>query len=141
MGKGVDLLDRMDPAGNRGKALIGLLRRAAIFFIDQDHVRLNSGSAEREEARQAGKSERIGTRLGYRAGYYRRMLITRVGQIERRVPPDRQGRFRTDVFERCQRSGKALVAALLERCVQGVSRRKSKRSRKSAVGTNSARRP
>ena len=42
--------------------------------------------AEREEALQAGKSERTATRLGYRAGDYSRMLVTRVGPIERRVP-------------------------------------------------------
>jgi putative transposase len=82
--------------------------------------------AEMEEALQAGKSERTGTRLGYRAGYYSRMLVTRVGQIELRVPQDRQGRFRTDVFERYQRSEKALVAAMLEMYVQGVSTRKVK---------------
>jgi putative transposase len=79
--------------------------------------------AEMEEALQAGKSERTEARLGYRAGYYNRMLMTRVGQIELRVPQDRQGRFRTDVFERYQRSEKALVAAMLEMYVQGVSTR------------------
>jgi putative transposase len=31
-----------------------------------------------------------------------------VGKIELRVPQDRQGRFRTEVFERYQRSEKAL---------------------------------
>ena len=82
--------------------------------------------AEREEALQAGKSERTGTRLGYRAGYYHRRLITRVGPIELRVPQDRQGRFRTEVFERYQRSEKALVAAMLEMYGQGVSTRKVK---------------
>ena len=39
---------------------------------------------------------------------------------------DRQGRFRTEVFERHQRSEKALVAALAEMYVQGVSTRKVK---------------
>jgi putative transposase len=82
--------------------------------------------AEMEEALQAGKSERTEARLGYRAGYYNRMLMTRVGPIELRVPQDRQGRFRTDVFERYQRSEKALVAAMLEMYVQGVSTRKVK---------------
>jgi putative transposase len=82
--------------------------------------------AEMEEVLQAGKSERTETRLGYRSGYYHRMLITRVGNIELRVPQDRQGRFRTEVFERYQRSEKALVAALLEMYVQGVSTRKVK---------------
>src|SRR5438309_11512728 len=79
-----------------------------------------------DEALQASKGERTAGRLGYRAGYYSRMLVTRVGHIELRVPQDRQGRFRTDVFERYQRSEKALVAAMLEMYVQGVSTRKVK---------------
>src|SRR6201994_3487678 len=54
------------------------------------------------------------------------MLVTRVGHIELRVPQDRQGRFRTEVFERYQRSEKALVAAMLEMYIQGVSTRKVK---------------
>ena len=70
--------------------------------------------AEMDEALQASKSERTANRLGYRAGYYNRTLVTRVGHIELRVPQDRQGRFRTEVFERYQRSEKALVAAMLE---------------------------
>jgi len=82
--------------------------------------------AEMEEALQAGKGERSEQRLGYRSGYYNRTLVTRVGKIELRVPQDRQGRFRTEVFERYQRSEKALVAAMLEMYVQGVSTRKVK---------------
>lgn len=82
--------------------------------------------AEMDEALQASKGERTPGRLGYRAGYYNRMLMTRVGHIELRVPQDRQGRFRTEVFERYQRSEKALVAAMLEMYVQGVSTRKVK---------------
>ena len=49
-----------------------------------------------------------------------------MGKLELRVPQDRQGRFRTEVFERYQRSEKALVAALAEMYVQGVSTRKVK---------------
>jgi putative transposase len=82
--------------------------------------------AEMDEALQAGKGERSEQRLGYRSGYYGRTLVRRVGKIELRVPQDRQGRFRTEVFERYQRSEKALVAAMLEMYVQGVSRRKVK---------------
>jgi putative transposase len=82
--------------------------------------------AEMEETLQAGKGERSEQRLGYRSGYYNRTLVTRVGKIELRVPQDRQGRFRTEVFERYQRSEKALVAAMLEMYVQGVSTRKVK---------------
>jgi len=40
------------------------------------------------------------------------------------VPQDRNGQFRTELFERYQRSEKALVAALAEMYVQGVSTRK-----------------
>jgi putative transposase len=82
--------------------------------------------AEMDEALAAQKGERTADRLGYRSGYYPRTLITRVGKIELRVPQDRQGRFRTEVFERYQRSEKALVAALAEMYVQGVSTRKVK---------------
>ena len=82
--------------------------------------------AEMDETVGAGKSERTATRVGYRSGYYGRTLVTRVGKLELRVPQDRQGRFRTEIFERYQRSEKALVSALSEMYVQGVSTRKVK---------------
>lgn len=81
---------------------------------------------EMEETLQAGKGERTPQRLGYRAGYYRRLLVTRVGKLELRVPQDREGRFSTRLFERYQRSERALVQALAEMYVQGVSTRKVK---------------
>ena len=40
------------------------------------------------------------------------------------VPQDREGRFSTAIFERYQRSEKALVSSLIEMYVQGVSTRK-----------------
>jgi putative transposase len=79
---------------------------------------------EMEECLQAGKHERNPDRLGYRSGYYRRRLITRVGTMVLRVPQDRAGHFSTQVFEQYQRSEKALVAALAQMYVQGVSTRK-----------------
>lgn len=42
------------------------------------------------------------------------------------MPRDREGRFSTELFERYQRSEKALVSALAEMYVQGVSTRKVK---------------
>jgi putative transposase len=81
---------------------------------------------EMSETLGAAKGERSEGRLGHRSGYYTRSLITRVGKIELRVPQDRQGRFSTEVFERYQRSEKALVSALSEMYVQGVSTRKVK---------------
>jgi putative transposase len=82
--------------------------------------------AEMDETLGAGKGERTPQRQGYRSGYYGRTLVTRVGKLELRIPQDRQGRFRTEVFEQYQRSEKALVGALTEMYVQGVSTRKVK---------------
>ena len=82
--------------------------------------------AEMNEALGAQKGERTEGRMGYRSGYYVRNLVTRVGRLELRVPQDRQGRFSTQIFERYQRSERALVAALGEMYVQGVSTRKVK---------------
>jgi len=79
---------------------------------------------EMEECLQAGKHERSEQRLGYRSGYYRRRLITRVGTLWLRVPQDRGGQFSTQVFEQYQRSEKALVASLAQMYVAGVSTRK-----------------
>src|SRR5579885_840693 len=105
----------------------GLLAR------DEDFVRaaveaLVEAALESEmtEAIGAEKGERTETRLSYRSGYYSCSLITRVGTLELRVPQDRLGRFSTELFERYQRSEKALVGTLAEMYVQGVSTRKVK---------------
>jgi len=81
---------------------------------------------EMTDALGAEKGERSPGRLGYRCGYYRRGLVTRVGKLELRIPQDRQGHFSTQIFERYQRSEKALVSALAEMYIQGVSTRKVK---------------
>ena len=78
------------------------------------------------DALGAEKGERSPGRLGYRSGYYSRGLVTRVGKLELRIPQDRQGHFSTQIFERYQRSEKALVSALAEMYIQGVSTRKVK---------------
>jgi transposase-like protein len=82
--------------------------------------------AEMDQTLGASKGERTSERLGYRSGHYGRTLITRVGKLELRVPQDRAGRFSTELFERYQRSERALVATLAEMYVQGVSTRKVK---------------
>jgi putative transposase len=78
------------------------------------------------EAIGATKGEQTETRLTYRSGDYSRSLITRVGSLELQLPQDRMGRFSTELFERYQRSEKALVGTLAEMYVQGVSTRKVK---------------
>ena len=84
---------------------------------------------EVEMTEQVGASryERSDGRVAYRSGYYRRQLLTRVGKIELRVPQDRQGHFSTELFERYQRSERALVLALVESYIAGVSTRKVKK--------------
>lgn len=105
----------------------GLLQRDEDFLRSAVEGLVHAAlEAEMTEAVGAAKSERTERRLGYRSGYYERSLVTRVGTLELRVPQDRAGRFSTELFERYQRSEKALVAALAEMYVQGVSTRKVK---------------
>jgi len=68
--------------------------------------------------------ERTEERKGYRNGYKPRTLYTRVGDIALAVPQDREGNFSTKLFERYQRSEKALTLSIIEMYVQGVSTRK-----------------
>ena len=83
----------------------------------------------------AGHYERTPTRRGYRNGYRERQLRTRVGTLTLRVPRDREGKFSTRLFERCQRSEKALILALQEAYVEGVSTRKVSRITEKLCGT------
>jgi transposase-like protein len=117
----------------RGKLRPTLEEVKALLAADRDFLRpiveavlQELLEVEMTEALGAAKGERTAARLGYRSGYYGRTLVTRVGKLELRVPQDRQGRFSTELFERYQRSEKALVAALAEMDVQGVSTRKVK---------------
>jgi len=66
-------------------------------------------------------------RRGYRNGYKPRTLKTRVGRLDLMVPKDREGRFQTELFEKYQRNEKALMLAVAEMYVQGVSTRKVKK--------------
>ena len=88
--------------------------------------------AEMTDFLGAAPSERSASRLGYRAGYYERGLITRVGKIELRVPRDRSGEFSTALFERFQRSEKALVSARW-RCTCKACPRARRRQYRGAV--------
>jgi putative transposase len=65
--------------------------------------------AEMAQAVGAEKGERVEGRLSYRSGYYPRSLVTRVGKLELRVTQDRSGRFSAEIFERYQRSDKAML--------------------------------
>jgi transposase-like protein len=73
---------------------------------------------------EAEPYERTRERRGYRHGYKPRLLKTRVGTLELLVPKDREGQFQTELFERYQRSEKALLLAILQMYWEGVSTRK-----------------
>lgn len=77
-----------------------------------------------EDFIQAGEYERTDSRNGYRNGSYTRKFHTRVGSVTLRICRDREGRFQTSLFERCQRSERALLSILTEMYVNGVSTRK-----------------
>jgi len=74
----------------------------------------------------ADPHERTEERIGYRNGYKPRILRTRVGELNLMVPKDREGNFSSRLFARYQRNEKALVLALQQMYLQGVSTRKVK---------------
>src|SRR5205807_10129087 len=111
-----DPLARMHTMTKR-QAKSGTIDVKALLAADEEFLRVLVRTALQEvleaemvEALGAEKSERTAGRQGYRSGYYGRTLITRVGKLELRVPQDRAGRFSTELFERYQRSERALVA-------------------------------
>jgi len=80
--------------------------------------------AEMTEHIGADRYQRSDNRRTHRNGYRLRQLYTRVGELTLRVPQARDGSFSTEVFRRYQRSEQALVLAMMEMVVQGVSTRK-----------------
>jgi len=80
--------------------------------------------------------ERNIDRRGYRNGYRPRHLNTRVGTLTLQVPQDRDGTFSTQLFARYQRNEKALVLALMEMYVEGVSTRKVREITEVLCGTS-----
>jgi putative transposase len=92
--------------------------------------------AEMTEHVGAAPYERTTQRTGQRNGYKPRTLRTRVGTLNLAVPQDREGTFSTRLFARYQRNEKALVLALMEMYVEGVSTRKVKDITEALCGTS-----
>lgn len=104
-------------SGNGDDPVKGLLRHTIQQVLEEELTAfLNAEPYTRTEERR-----------GYRNGYKPRTLKTRVGRLELMVPKDREGRFQTDLFEKYQRNEKALMLAVAEMYVQGVSTRKVKK--------------
>jgi transposase-like protein len=81
-------------------------------------------SAQASEQIGAQPYERSDERRAYRNGYREREMHTRVGTLLLTAPRLRNGEFSTELFQRYQRSGQALVLAMMEMVVTGVSTRK-----------------
>ena len=80
--------------------------------------------AQSTEQIGAKRYERNGERKAYRNGLRERQMTTRIGTITLEIPRHRQGHFETDLFTRYQRSEQALVLAMIEMVIKGVSTRK-----------------
>lgn len=72
----------------------------------------------------AAPHERTPERRGWRNGTRSRRFLTRVGTLTLGIPRDRAGTFQPALFRRYQRSEQALVLALAEMYLQGISTRK-----------------
>jgi putative transposase len=80
---------------------------------------------ELEQCLGAEWGESTPQRKGYRNGYYTRDLVTKTGCIEDlSVPRDREGQYRTQVFERYGRYEPEVAQALTEMFVSGTSTHK-----------------
>jgi putative transposase len=97
-------------------------------FLEQIVERVLQELLEAEMTEHVGAAlyERTAQRKGHRNGHKPRTLRTRVGTLNLLVPQDREGTFSTRLFARYQRNEKALVLALMEMYVEGVSTRKVK---------------
>ena len=83
--------------------------------------------------------ERSEQRKAYRNGLRSRTLYSRVGQLVLHVPQVRNGSFSTELFSRYQRSEQALVLAMMEMVLQGVSTRKVANVTEELCGTRFSR--
>jgi putative transposase len=103
------------------------------LFKDPDGIRrmvevLAGAAMEREvsDHLSAGRHERTDERRGRRNGYKPRTLNTRVGRVSLAVPQVRQcdrGPYEPSLFNKFQRSERALLVACSEMYFQGVSTR------------------
>jgi putative transposase len=91
--------------------------------------------AQVTEQLKAAPYERTDERQGYRNGTVPHTLTTRVGRLILRVPRVRNGEFSTELFARYQRSEQALVLALMEMVINGVSTHKVAKITEELCGT------
>jgi transposase-like protein len=93
--------------------------RDALRFVLQELIEV-----EAAQAIGAGRYERTETRTTHRNGSRARLLSTKVGDVELRIPKLRAGSFFPALLEPRRRIDRALWAVVREACVHGVSTRK-----------------
>lgn len=109
-----EILQKLFLTGERDEAISKLLEM--IFneiLAEQSKEQLGADPYERTDSRTA-----------YRNGTRERQLNTRVGTLNLNVPRHRNGTFSTVLFERYQRSEQALLLAMMQMVIDGVSTRK-----------------
>ena len=80
--------------------------------------------AEAAEAIGADPYERTESRTNWRNGSRERLLSTKAGDVELKIPKLRRGSFFPSILERRRRIDRALFAVVMEAYVHGVSTRK-----------------
>lgn len=110
------ILDAIQGDPERDDVLKAMIRVVAQEVMQEEVSRLLG----------AQEYERTGSRRGYRNGYKPRALNSRVGRLELEVPQVRgvEEPYQPIVFERYQRSERALLVACAEMYFMGVSTRK-----------------
>jgi transposase-like protein len=91
--------------------------------------------AERSEHLRAAPYERSAERIGYANGYKDKAMKTRLGTLPLKVPQTRDSEFYPQSLERGLRSERALLLAIAEMYVQGVSTRRVKKIVEELCGT------
>jgi putative transposase len=92
----------------------GTVEETLNMLLDQEADRLTN----------ARRYERTEARRDTRAGYYHRKLLTRVGEVDLKVPKLRKLPFETAIIERYKRRESSIEEALIEMYLAGVSVRR-----------------
>jgi putative transposase len=109
----IDLLDAIRAGGD-----IDVIRKG-VELVLQALI-----DAEASEIIGAERYERTGERTNWRNGGRDRLLATKAGDVELRIPKLRRGSFFPSILEHRRRIDRALFAVVMEAYVHGVSTRK-----------------
>lgn len=108
-----NLLDAIRAGGD-----IGIIRKGVELVLQA------LLETESTEVVGAGCFERSDARTNQRNGSRERLLTTKAGDVELKIPKLRKGSFFPSILERRRRIDRALFAVVMEAYVHGVSTRK-----------------